>query len=119
MSKRSIVHVEIPAKDREATAKFYSDLFGWEFEHMAGPEPYTMFKSGNVGGGYPDVGDMYKPGEVLIYISSDDLGADLKKIESRGGHTLVPNMEVGEFGTMAIFTDPAGNRMALWKESQR
>jgi uncharacterized protein len=119
MKKRSIVHVEIPARNREATAKFYGDLFGWEFQHMAEPEPYTMFTTGNIGGGFPDLSDMYKPGDVLIYIASDDLEADIKKIESQGGKVIAPMIEVGSAGTMAIFTDPAGNRMALWKEAAR
>jgi uncharacterized protein len=119
MTKRSIVHIEIPARNRETTAKFYSDLFGWEFEHMGEPAPYTLFRTGNVAGGYPDVGGMYRPGDVLIYISSDDLQADLSNIENHGGQVIAPKIDVGEMGTMAIFTDPAGNRMALWKESGR
>ena len=85
MNKRAIVHVEIPAKDREVTAKFYSDLFGWEFRHMSEPAPYTMFETGNIGGGYPDVSENTKPGDVLVYIASDDIDADLKKIEGEGG----------------------------------
>jgi uncharacterized protein len=113
--KRSIVHVEIPAWNREATAKFYADLFGWEFQQMA--EPNTQSKSINVG--YADIGDKYRSGEVLVYISSDDIQADLKKIESSGGKVVAPGIDVGEVGTMAIFVDPSGNRMALWKENER
>jgi uncharacterized protein len=118
MTKRAIVHIEIPATNRESTAKFYSDIFGWEFEHMGQPAPYTLFKTGNIAGGYPDMGDMYKPGDVLIYISSDDLEADLKKIASKGGQVIAPFIEVGDMGSMALFMDPAGNRMALFKESK-
>lgn len=30
MSKRNVVHVEIPTMKVESTAKFYQDLFGWK-----------------------------------------------------------------------------------------
>ncbi len=119
MNKRSIVHVEIPAKDRDLMAKFYSDLFGWEYQHFGEPSPYTLFSTGSIGGGFPDVSEDTKPGNVLVYISSEDIDSDLKQIESKGGRVVMPRMAVGEMGHMAIFTDPAGNRIALWKEAMR
>jgi uncharacterized protein len=115
MGKRSIVHIEIPAKNRETTAKFYGDLFGWEFEHSTQPAPYTTFRAENIGGGFPDIGDQYKPGDVVVYISSDDLDADLKQIEAHGGRALSPKMDVGDMGSLVFFADPARNRVALWK----
>jgi predicted enzyme related to lactoylglutathione lyase len=32
MSKRNIVHVEIPAVNVEGAGKFYQDLFGWKIQ---------------------------------------------------------------------------------------
>jgi len=29
MTKRNIVHIEIPTKDSKTSAKFYASLFGW------------------------------------------------------------------------------------------
>ncbi len=115
MDKRPIVHVEIPAKDRQYTARFYADIFGWDYEDQPSPVPYTMFHSGNTGGGYPELSDMYKPGDVLIYIHSHDLEADLRQIEARGGTVITREMEIPGFGQLAFFSDPAGNRIALWK----
>ncbi len=118
MSKRSIVHIEIPAVNRETTAKFYKDLFGWDFQHVTEPTPmpYTTFESGSVGGGYPDLSDDYKPGDVLIYITSDDIEADLKEAEKLGAKTLVSKTEIPQTGWFGIFTDPTGNKIALWTE---
>jgi uncharacterized protein len=115
MSKRAIVHVEIPSKNREESAQFYKDMFDWEFEHMPGDMPYTSFTADNTGGGFPELGDMFKPGDVIIYIASDDLEADLGRIEEKGGKTVLSKQEVPGFGHFAIFTDPTGNRVALWK----
>jgi predicted enzyme related to lactoylglutathione lyase len=117
MTKRPVVHIEIPSNNSERSAKFYNEVFGWETEHTAEPVPYTVFEAGNTGGGFPEVGEMYSPGDVLIYVASDDLEADLKKIESLGGSTVVPQMAVEGHGTLAIFTDPTGNKVALWKSN--
>jgi uncharacterized protein len=116
---RTIAHIEIPAKDREETAKFYHDLFGWSFQHMGAPVPYTMFKAGNVDGGYPDIdGQMFQGNDLIIYVSSDDLDADLKRAQDLGGSKVMGVTEVPGFGTFAIFNDPSGNRIALWKSAQ-
>jgi predicted enzyme related to lactoylglutathione lyase len=32
VTKRNIVHIEIPAADAEKAGKFYQDLFGWKIE---------------------------------------------------------------------------------------
>ena len=116
MANRSIVHVEIPAKSRDAAAKFYQELFGWEYQHMEGSMPYTTFKSGNTGGGFPDVSQNNPAGQVLVYISSDDIEADLKKAEGLGGKILMGKTEVPTFGWFGIFADPTGNPIAVWKE---
>ncbi|MGH2541270.1 MAG: VOC family protein [Ardenticatenaceae bacterium] len=116
MNKRSIVHIEIPAADRKAAARFYGELFGWEFQHVEEPVPYSLFESGNIGGGLPDVSDYYRPGDVLVYISSADIDADLDSIESHGGQRMGDKFEIPGMGWFAFFADPTGNRLALWKD---
>lgn len=112
---RAIVHIEIPAANREATAKFYGELFGWEFEHMEQPSPYTTFRSGSVAGGFTEPRDDFKVGQPLLYIESDDVAADLKRVEALGGKKVSEPMDIPTVGTMAVFTDPTGNPMALFK----
>ncbi len=116
MKKRPVVHIEIPASNRQTSAKFYKDLFGWEYEDMPGPTPYTTFAAGNTAGGYPQIDSkMYKPGDVIVYIESENLDADMKQIEAHGGKVTSPATEVPEYGWFVFFNDPAGNRLALWK----
>lgn len=116
MSKRDIVHIEVPAADRKEAAKFYSDLFGWGSTHMDEME-YTMWEAGNGAGGFPDVGDQFKPGDVVIYISSEDIDADLKEIKAHGGKTMLPKTEIPGMGWFAFFSDPTGNRIGLYEEN--
>ncbi len=117
--KRSIVHIEIPSANREATAKFYSELFGWEYEHTEQPVPYTTFRTGSVAGGFTEPRDDFKVGQPLLYIESDDIAADLKRIEALGGKKLWADpLDMPTIGTMTVFADPTGNPMALFKPIQ-
>ena len=51
MTKRNVVHVEIPAANLEGTGKFYSDLFGWKIRNYSAVQRdksrnvRTIFKS--------------------------------------------------------------------------
>ena len=115
MSKRNIVHVEIPAANVEAAGKFYADLFGWKISPM--PEMnYTMFEAGDGDeyGGFPQVSDDNPAGQVLVYIHSDDIEADLKKVEKLGGKVLHPKAEIPGMGWFGVFQDPTGNVLALY-----
>jgi len=116
MSNHSVVHIEIPAQDPAAAGKFYADLFGWNIQvdpsfdyHMFQPDP-------GPGGGFVKVGEnpSYKPGEVLIYVSTDDIDATLAQAQSLGGKTLQPKTEIPNMGWFAFFADPTGNRIGLF-----
>ena len=115
MPGRPVVHIEIPSKNPDTSGDFYKQMFGWGIQSVTEPVAYTMFEAENTGGGFTEVGEQTKVGDVLVYIGSDNLEADLKKIERLGGKTVVAKMVVGEMGEFAVFTDPTGNRDALWK----
>ena len=114
MSKRNIVHVEIPAVNVEGAGKFYESLFGWKLMPM--PEMnYTMWEDGSgSGGGFPQVSDENPAGQVLVYIDSDDIEADLKKVEKLGGKVLHPKTEIPQMGWYGVFQDPTGNVLAVY-----
>ena len=114
MSKRNVVHVEIPAENAEAAGKFYADLFGWKIQSV--PEMnYVMWEDGTgAGGGFPQVSEDSPAGRVLIYIDSDDIEADLKKVAQLGGKVLHPKTEIPQMGWYAILEDPTGNALGLY-----
>ncbi|MBK9208172.1 MAG: VOC family protein [Anaerolineales bacterium] len=114
MSKRNIVHVEIPAVNVEGAGKFYESLFGWKLQHM--PEMnYTMWEAGDgTGGGFPEASAEYPAGQVLVYIDSDDIDADLKMVEKLGGQIVKSKTEIPGMGWCGIFKDPTGNVLALY-----
>ncbi len=114
MSKRNVVHVEIPAAEVKAAAAFYQELFGWKVQHV--PEMnYTMWEDGSgLGGGFSQVSAETPVGKMLVYIDSDDIEADLKKVEQLGGKVLQPKLEIPQTGWFGIFQDPTGNVLALY-----
>lgn len=115
MSKRNIVHVEIPAANVEGAGKFYQDLFGWKIQPM--PEMnYTMQEAGDGDeyGGFPQVSDDNPAGQVLVYIASDNIDADLKNVKKLGGKVLHEKSEIPGMGWFGIFEDPTGNVLALY-----
>lgn len=115
MSRRNIVHVEIPSANVESAARFYQDLFGWKIQPV--PEMnYTMWEAGNGDeyGGFPLVSDDNPAGQVLIYIDSDDIDADLKNVQKLGGKVLTQKTEIPGMGWFGIFIDPTGNVLGLY-----
>lgn len=114
MTKRPIVHIEIPALDHNAAANFYFEMFGWSFTRLDEPEPYIMFETGNTGGGFTPYDEAHRPGEILIYIASDDIDADLAKARNLGATVVQEKMEIIGVGWFAWLEDPSGNRIALW-----
>ena len=114
ISKRNVVHVEIPAQDVQAASKFYQELFGWKMEHAAEFD-YTMWQDGSgYGGGFNKVSEETPAGQVLVYIHSDDIDADLKRVEELGGTVVQPKTDIPGTGWFAQFKDPTGNLLALY-----
>ena len=115
MSKRNVVHVEIPAANVEGAGKFYQQLFGWKISYDSA-QNYSMWEAGNGDsyGGFPQVSDENPAGQVLVYIHSDDIEADLKKVEKLGGKVLHQKTEIPQTGWYGVFQDPTGNVLAVY-----
>lgn len=115
MSKHPIVHLEFSSNNPETDAKFYRELFGWEFQQM--PEMnYAMFNpGGGPGGGLNQVSESFPAGTLAIYIGTEDINATLVEAEKLGGKTVVPRTEIPGMGHYAVFTDLTGNKVGLFE----
>lgn len=117
MGKHEIVHIEIAADVVNNAAEFYKEVFNWETRTDEALD-YTMWLDGKIGGGFVGIdGKQVQKGDVVIYISSDDVDADMEKIIAKGGKRLSETMDIPTAGTMAHFMDPSGNHLALWKDA--
>ena len=115
MTKRNLVHIEIPAANSAKAAKFYQSLFGWKTTRDEKMD-YTMWEPAEgPGGGFSPLDEQVKPGDVLIYIDSDDIEADLKQVVKLGGKVIRPKSEIPGVGWFAIFKDPTGNSLGKFR----
>ena len=114
MTHEKINYLEYPAKDLEATKKFFTDVFGWVFTDY-GPE-YTAFaKSSGMDGGFykSDKVSHSDNGACLTVFLSDDLEQTEQSIVNHGGKITQPAFEFPG-GRRFHFTEPSGNEFAVW-----
>ncbi len=113
----TFVHIEIPCTDFEQAKIFYEGVFHWETRYMA-EQDYMLFETGGElnGGFYKSPEHVGRQG-VVNYLKVDDLEKTLETIERHGGKTIVPPKQVTETGWFALFGDPDGNVLGLWKDA--
>lgn len=125
MAAQPIVHIDVPATDPKAAAKFYADVFGWQVHTSPGFDDYPMFMAeGGPGGGFTTAGSdnggvQFRVGEPLIYLASDDIDADLQRVQANGGQVVLPKSEIPNVGWWAFFLDPSGNRVGLFTDGSK
>lgn len=111
VSRPSVVHWEIQAKDPKRLHDFYSELFGWAID-AANPMNYGMVSSGGkeaINGG---IGGVVSRGGVVVYADVPDINATLARVAELGGKTIVPRTEMGPV-ILAIFEDAEGNHFGI------
>jgi len=111
-----VMHFEIMAAGNvDAVRTFYAGAFGWKVD-ANNPMNYGLVDTGagigiNGGIGAPMPGG---PSYATFYVAVDDLAAALAKIESLGGKTVMPPMDIPDGQvSIAMFNDPAGNLIGL------
>lgn len=110
----SYVHMEFASVDPSRTRKFLEDVFGWEFQSMPGME-YHVYAAPDGPGGAVMPPNPERPGGLLSYILSEDLDADLRKIEAAGGRVRIPKKDIPGVGWWALFEEPTGIVLALFQ----
>jgi predicted enzyme related to lactoylglutathione lyase len=106
---------ELATPDLDASARFYSELFGWTFEEVEGTGmPYRMIKNadGNTNGGMRPAAES-EPPYWLVYFGTDDIDAAVARAAEHGGTVLMGPMDIG-MGKIAAVQDPQGAVFALF-----
>jgi hypothetical protein len=55
------------------------------------------------------------PDAWTTYLATADARVTLEAVQANGGQVLVPAMDVGDLGTMAVVTDPGGSVIGMWE----
>lgn len=104
--------------DIEGAKRFYGELLGWTYGDSL-PEfgNYTQaYADGKaVAALMPPMPGQEVPAAWCLYLASPDAAATAARIREHGGKVLVEPMQVGEFGTMVLATDPGGVPFGVWQ----
>jgi len=115
------IWADLLSSDPDKSQAFYAELFGWTSQ-SAGDEygGYINFQKDGapVAGGMRNDGQSGQPDRWSVYLASDNAKGTADAVVEHGGQVMVPVMEVGPFGTMAIVTDVSGARIGIWQPGE-
>jgi predicted enzyme related to lactoylglutathione lyase len=134
----SVVHFEMPAKDKKRVSDFYSNVFGWKMNilgpemgnyvlaHTADTDENNMVTTpGTINGGFFDYKDEEGFNIPHLVISVDNLEESMKKVEEAGGKILEGMSDQGKIddipgiGRYVSFVDSEGNRVGMLQPNAR
>src|SRR5918992_4134879 len=112
--------VDSAQPDPDAAVRFYSGLFGWEFEERMPEGSPGQYLIGQLRG--RDVAGVGSQPEGMppapawnMYVSVDSAEETAAKVKDAGGAVLVEPFDVGSAGRMAVLADPEGASFCVWE----
>jgi len=124
MKMNPVVHFEMPTKNRERVADFYSKVFGWNMQllgkemgnyilAMTTPvDKNGMAKNpGAINGGFFEATKNDTTPHLVI--SVDNLEKHMEIVKKAGGKILGKPMDIQGIGTFVMFTDTEGNKVGM------
>lgn len=118
---------EIYTSDFNRAKKFYGEVFGYEITDIPmnndrhSQMQYASFANNENGFGVNGALvkiDEAKPGigGTLVYFSTEEITAELNRVEAAGGRIIRPKLDIGDFGFIALIEDTEGNMIGLRSE---
>ncbi|MFD4293779.1 VOC family protein [Rhodococcus sp. NPDC058505] len=111
--------VDLFTSDPASAVPFYSGLFGWSCDTNEDPQygGYAIFsKDGEPVAGMMKQGPDDPYGDVwTVYLEATDAAATVDRAAAAGAQVMMPAMQVGDQGTMAVLADPAGAVIGVWQ----
>jgi predicted enzyme related to lactoylglutathione lyase len=102
---------QIIARDPEASARFYSTLFGWrvDADNALG---YRQLATGGADGGiWPSQGE--GPDMVQLFVEVDDVATMIESAVQLGARVVIPRAVLPDGDVMAVLVDTAGLAFGL------
>jgi uncharacterized protein len=113
--------VELHSSDADDAKRFYSGLFGWDFEDREVDRDgvYTLCRvDGKLVGAlmqqHPEM-EAGVPPNWLSYASTDDVDTTATKAGELGANVMAEPFDVMDAGRMAVVQDPTGAVFAIWQ----
>ncbi|HKB51381.1 MAG TPA: VOC family protein [Solirubrobacterales bacterium] len=111
--------VDLGTPDLEASADFYTALFGWDVPESENAEQTGGYRQAMLGdkatAGMMPLMQEGQPPAWSTYVSVEDADATAAKVTEAGGTVMAEPMDVMDLGRMAIFADPTGAVFGIWQ----
>lgn len=114
--------VDLMAADLPRSQEFYSAVLGWDYtvsDPQYGGYCNAMISGRLVAGMSPTMPGMESAPHVwTVYLATDDIAATAAAAQAAGASVLAPPMQVGSFGSMAVWLDPTGVGFGAWQSNE-
>jgi predicted enzyme related to lactoylglutathione lyase len=109
----ALVWNELQSPDVDASASFYSALFGWKVEQFPMEERYLGIENDGAGNG--GIRDLVPPSPPnwLTYFGIPDIDEGIAKVGELGGMVLAGPIDI-QMAKIAVVSDPQGAVFALY-----
>jgi predicted enzyme related to lactoylglutathione lyase len=103
-----VCYLQIPARDIDASAAFYEQVFGWRIERG-----HASFEAPGMIGQWVDDRPPTGDSGILAWIAVDDIRAALDHVAAAGGQALEEPYRDGPSRLLSTARDPGGNTVGL------
>jgi uncharacterized protein len=113
-----VIQFQILSKTPDETARFYSELFGWDINAnnaLGYREINTGSEHGIHGGIWP--APPQASNFVQLFVAVPDVETSVKQAELLGAKVLIPPTKLPEGDEMAVMHDPQGMPFAICRAS--
>ncbi|HEV3280499.1 MAG TPA: VOC family protein [Acidimicrobiales bacterium] len=113
--------VDLFTSDPDKSTAFYGELFGWTAAEPSGEHGgyINLSKDGKlVAGCMQNDGESGTPDAWTTYLATPDAQATVEAATAHGGQVVVPALEVGNLGTMAVMIDPGNAAIGAWRAGE-
>jgi len=110
---------EIYVQDMSRAKAFYETVFDGKLEKLPATDldmwtfPMDMTASGATGALIHMPGCSSGGGGTLVYFSCEDCAVEEARVTAAGGTVFKTKFAIGEYGFIALVTDPEGNMIGL------
>ena len=119
MKSNPVVWFEIYVQDMQRAKAFYEQVFQVQLTHIAG-EGLEMWSFPMLDNGPGAAGALAKMegcgsggNSTLVYFTCADCRVETERAREAGGEVVKEKFSIGEYGFIALVSDPEGNMIGL------
>ena len=111
-ASHNVGHFEIPADSTNDLKRFYSSLFGWQFE-KGQTEDYWMIKNAGISGA---LSPRENPEQMpTMFVEVESIDDYIRKAQGLGAKVVKNKQEI-DAGYYAVMEDTQKNTFGIWQE---